>query len=48
MTALLTAESQAEIKKLLASRSYYVGVNGQMNFSAADDVISLVLSSITG
>jgi hypothetical protein len=37
-----------EIKHLLNSRNYYVGVNGRMNFSANNDVIELVLKSMTG
>ena len=41
-------EAKKEIADLLASRHFYVGVDGKMNFSADTDVISLVLASITG
>lgn len=43
-----TENAKKEIKTLLDSRHYYVGVDGRMNFSADTDVISLVLASITG
>ena len=43
-----TDEAKTEVKKLLGSRHFYVGVDGRMNFSANTDVISLVLASITG
>lgn len=41
-------EAKKEVADLLASRHFYVGVDGRMNFSADTDVISLVLASITG
>ena len=43
-----TDDAKKEIKTLLDSRHYYVGVDGRMNFSADTDVISLVLASMTG
>jgi hypothetical protein len=43
-----TDDAKKEIKQLLESRHYYVGVDGRMNFSADTDVISLVLASMTG
>lgn len=46
-TAVWTDESKAEVHKLLNSRNYYVGINGKMSFSADNDVISLVLASMT-
>lgn len=46
--ALLTDDSKKEIKNALNSKSYYVGVNNKMSFSVNTDIISLVLSSITG
>ena len=45
---VLTDESKLEIKNLLNSRSYYVGVNGKMNFSIDTDVPKLVLINMTG
>lgn len=47
-TCLLTDESQEEIKKVLNSKNYYVGVNGQMNFSVNSEIIELVVASLTG
>lgn len=46
-TAVWTDESKAEIKKTLNSRNYYVSVNGNMAFSASNDITDLVLSSMT-
>ena len=46
--AVMSIESVAEIKKKLQSREYYVGVNGQMIFSRATDIVNLTLASITG
>jgi hypothetical protein len=47
LTALLTDDAKEEIKTVLNSRNYYVGVNGKMAFSANNDVISLVLANVT-
>lgn len=46
-TAVLSEESKLEIKTLLNSRNYYVGINGKMNFSASSDIINLTLKSMT-
>jgi hypothetical protein len=47
-TAVWSEESRAEIYKVLNSRNYYVSVNGSMAFQSSNDVIDLVLNSITG
>lgn len=47
-TCILTDDAREEVKRVLNSRDYYVGVNGKMSFSASNDVIDLVLSNITG
>lgn len=47
-TCVLTEEAKEEVKKTLNSRNYYVGVNGKMSFSASNDVVDLVLASMTG
>ena len=47
-TAVLTEDAKEEVKKLLNSRNYYVGVDGRMAFSGNNDVIDLVLSCMTG
>lgn len=47
LICLITEESKEEVRKKLNSRDYYVGVNGKMAFSAADDVINLVLANMT-
>lgn len=44
----LLPESVEEIKKLHASKDFYVGVDGQMFFSVENDVNSLVFKNITG
>lgn len=47
LNCVFTEEAQAEVKRLLNSRSYYVGVNGKMNFSSKTDTLTYVLSSMT-
>lgn len=47
-TSVMTEEAKQEVKKLLRSRDYYVGIDGNMTFSASNDIIDLVLVSITG
>ena len=44
----MTSDAMDEVNSLLNSRSYYVGADGRMAFSASTDVISLVLASMTG
>jgi hypothetical protein len=46
-TAVWSEESRAEIDKVLNSRNYYVSVNGSMAFQSSNDVIDIVLNSIT-
>lgn len=47
-TCILTEDGKNEIKDILASEKYYVGINGKMSFSANTDIIELVLLNITG
>lgn len=44
---VMTDESITEVTELLASRDYYVGVDGKMVFSAVNDVSELVFSEMT-
>jgi hypothetical protein len=46
-TCTWTEDAKEEVKKTLNSRNYYVGVNGRMSFSAADDIIDLVVANMT-
>lgn len=46
-TAVWTDEAKAEIKSYLASKNYYVGVNGKVAFSSSNDIVDLVLSNMT-
>lgn len=41
--AILSKDGQSEIKKIMNSRSYYVGPDNKMAFSAEDDIISITL-----
>jgi hypothetical protein len=41
---VFTDEAIAEVIALLASAKYYVGFDGSMFFSAADDISSLVVA----
>lgn len=43
----MTLESNEEIKKLLSSARYYVGLDGRMVFSAENDVSSLVFKELS-
>ena len=45
--AVWTEESKEEIKKLLNSWEFYVSGSGAMSFSMSDDVIDIVLDSMT-
>lgn len=47
LTCVWTEDAMQEITELLNSASYYVGVDNTMAFSADDDVVSLVLASMT-
>lgn len=47
-TCVLSDQARAEVKKTLSSRSMYVDVSGKMAFSASNDIIDLVLVSMTG
>ena len=47
LNVVYTQEAKDEVAKVLSSRAYYVGVNGKMNFSAANDTINYVLASMT-
>ena len=44
---LLTEDSTNEIKKTLESRDYYVGVNGNINYSTSDGVSDLVFLELS-
>lgn len=48
LICLMLDESHDEIRELMSSRNFYVGVNGKMPFSAANDVIDLVMVNTTG
>jgi hypothetical protein len=48
LTALLTDEAKEEVRDLLNSKAYYVGVNGRMVFSLATDVVNLTIANLTG
>lgn len=41
-------DTKNEIRDLLRSRRYYVGTNGQMNFSIATDTVKYLLHNLTG
>lgn len=47
MTCVWTEDSVREIEDLLASRDFYVNIDGKMTFSHNDDIISLMLASFT-
>lgn len=47
LNVVYTQEAKDEVAKVLASKSYYVGVNGKMNFSAGNDTINYTLASMT-
>ena len=47
LTFAMTDESVAEIKALLANRDYYVGVNGEVTFSASNDISDLIFAEMT-
>jgi hypothetical protein len=46
-TCVMTEDAKDEIKAILNSKDYYVGVNARMNFSASTDIIELVLANMT-
>ena len=48
LTCLLTDDAKVEIKNLLDSKNYYVGVDNKMVFSASNDILNQVLVSMTG
>jgi len=45
--SVLTDEGQHEIKQLLSSKDYYVGVNGKMVFSTENDISKLVFMELS-
>ena len=47
LTAVMSDEGIDEIKELLSSKDYYVGVNGQIVFSSSNDVSDLVFAEMT-
>jgi hypothetical protein len=47
-TCAITEDAKQEIANTLNSAKYYVGVNGKMSFSVDNDIVSLVLASMTG
>ena len=47
MTCVWTEDSVREIEDLLASRDFYVNIDGRMTFSHNDDIINLMLASFT-
>lgn len=48
LICMWTNNSMMDVKKLLNSSNYYVGINKRMNFSASNDIVELVLKSMTG
>lgn len=46
-TPVLTTEGIEEIKALLNSKEYYVGIDGRMNFSCGGDISNLVFLEMT-
>jgi hypothetical protein len=47
LICLLTEEAKDEINAVLNSKNYYVSVDGQMAFSASNDIIDLVVANMT-
>ena len=47
LTAVMTDEGIEEIKQLLNSRDYYVGVSGKLVFSSQNDNSSLIFAEVT-
>ena len=47
LTAVMADESIDEIKQLLNSRDYYVGVSGKLVFSSQNDNSALVFAEVT-
>lgn len=44
---LLTTDANEEIKQLLASAKYHVGINGELNFTSSNDVSDLVFNELS-
>lgn len=44
---VMTQEAKREVKKMLASRDYYMNLDGTMAFSQNNDYISLALKYLT-
>ena len=47
LTPVLSEEGIDEIKTLLNSKEYYVGVDGKMVFSSSNDISDLVFAEMT-
>ena len=47
LTAVMSDEGIEEIKQLLNSKDYYVGVNGRLVFSSHNDNSALVFAEMT-
>lgn len=47
LTTILSTEGIEEVKNLLNSKNYYVGVNGKMVFSSDNDVSRLVFQEMS-
>lgn len=45
---VMTEESKAEIKRILASKDYYLTLDNKMAFSQENDYVSLALKYMTG
>jgi hypothetical protein len=48
LNIVYTEDANAEIKKLLNSKKYYVDTSGKMNFSAKTDALQYTIASMTG
>lgn len=46
-TGVWTDEAKEELRELLANWSFYISASGKMAFSMNDDIISIILSSMT-
>lgn len=47
LIALMTDESDEEIRVMLDSANFYVGVDGKMNFSSSNDISDLIFSEMS-
>jgi len=46
-TSLMTPESINEIKRILASKEFYIAPDGELAYSASNDTLDLVLAHMT-